>query len=247
MLRARLDQPADGGAHLHHVREPCQSERIALGLLRRGEIGGGSRENKLGDALSVIFNILLHVLLLGSMVLFGIVLVMTALRADNASERVKRVLALFLGAVVVIGAQVSGVGFAEFTAGSLASARVASAGAAIVTTVVPALVGAGLGFLIVWTYGKSEALAMRILCFVGMLALVAFIEVYALATQANGVFLGVAALPNIAFVAGVGLVFVFSPDKESRASLLSLFRRTSRTSNGASAETATSARDPFDI
>lgn len=212
----------------------------------------------MGDLLSIVFNVLLHILLLGSMALFAIVLIATAVKTESVIERVKRVLALFLGAIVVVGAQVSGVSYAQFTAGSLANARVASGAAAVVTAIIPALVGGALGYLIVWTYSKSEVMAMRILCFVGMLALVSFIEVYAMATQAKGVLLGAAAVPNIAFVAGVGLVFIFSPDKRGKSSVGTLLKSMARRGQsarplaperpGSSSPTRSAPqRDPFDI
>jgi hypothetical protein len=154
------------------------------------------------------------------MVSFAVVLVSTALRTGDPIERVKRILGLFLGAMIVLGAQVSGVSFAIFTVGALATGRVVSAGAAFVSTVVPALTGLGLGFFMVRVFKKNEARALRMLCFLGMLALVAFIEVYASATGAHGVFLGAAALPNLSFAAGVGLIFVFGEERKDGRSLV---------------------------
>lgn len=207
----------------------------------------------------MVFNVLLHCLLIGSMVLFLMVLVLTAIRADAGGERLKRSLALFVGAMVVLGAQASGLGFAAFMAGGLASGRAASASAAAVASIIPALAGVGMGFFMVRAYRKNEVFAMRLLCFVGMLALASFIEVYASVTSANGILIGAGAVPNLAFAAGVVMVFIFTDDRKSGASVMgraaSLWARrrgaapSAAVSSGGVPRSADkpSSRDPFDF
>lgn len=207
--------------------------------------------------MAVLFNILLHVLLLGAMASFAVTLFVTAFRAPTLSERLRRFLGLFVGAMIVLGAQAAGVSFAVFTASALASGRGASAAAALAASVVPAIAGIGLGYYMVRVYRKNENLGLRLLCFLGMLSLVAFIEVYAVATHTNGVFLGVSAVPNVSFAAGVGLVLIFGNegkgDKSFEDRALGLWNRYVKKQSSTAAPASPSdlgtkpAHDPFDI
>lgn len=160
---------------------------------------------------SVLFGLLLHLLFLGSMVGFSVALFRQTLAHEDSTERFYRILALFVGAMIALGANIGGVGYNVFAAGALSDVRIVSAGAAVVSSIIPALAGAGLGFLVAWLLRRQDDVAMRILCLVGMLALISFLVVYAIAVSANGLFLGVAALPNLVFVTGLGLVVLMTP------------------------------------
>ena len=165
--------------------------------------------------MSVLFTIILHLLLLGSLLLFVVVFVGTAFATQDRTERFLRVAAVFAGAMVSLGATASGVNYATYTVSALAQGRTVTAAAHFFSAIIPALIGCGIGFFLVRTINKSTRLAMRTLGFVGMLATTAFIEVYAQAATLSGFKLGAAALPNIGFTAGVILtvVFTYDPDK----------------------------------
>lgn len=165
--------------------------------------------------MSIAFNIVLHGLLIGTLGLFTVWMLIDTIREPEPRERMKRMLALAAGALVTLGAQAAGVGYAEFTVGALAGARGASAVANVGATVIPALLGAALGFYLVRVAKRSNAKAMRLVTFVGMLSATAFAQVYAEATSVKGVELGAAALPNITFVTGVILTYIFADDPEA--------------------------------
>lgn len=199
--------------------------------------------------MTVVFNLALHVLLIGSLLLFTAFIFMTALTTQNRLERGMRVFAIFGGALVALGAQASGANYATFTVNALAGARPASAAAAIVTTVIPGMMGVGIGFYITRTLRTSESMAMRIMCFVGMLAITAFIQVYAQAASTVGFELGAAAVPNVAFTAGVILTAVFTLRTEEKladvrptlgATLVNLIRE--RRSSAGHTESPTAAQ-----
>lgn len=139
---------------------------------------------------TIVFNVLIHAILLGAMGLFVVVLVRLTLSTYDSMERVKRVLALFAGAMVIVGAQASGLNFAEFMARALSVGRASSAAAAIVSSIVAGIAGLGIGYLLVRLFRQHNELAVRIICLVGMLSLSAFIQSYATITAASGVFLG---------------------------------------------------------
>ena len=162
---------------------------------------------------SVLFGVLMHLLFLGSMVGFGVALFRLTLAHEDNTERFYRILALFLGAMIALGANLSGVGYSVFAADALSNARVTSAGAAVVSSIIPALAGTGLGFLVAWLLKRQDDRSMRVLCLVGMLSLISFLVVYALAVSAKGLFLGAAAVPNLAFVTGLGLVVLMTPSR----------------------------------
>jgi hypothetical protein len=164
--------------------------------------------------MTVVFNLVLHVLLVGSLGLFLAVIVTNAIAEPDPRERILRLAALAVGAMVTLGAQAAGVSYAAFTVDALSGARATSAIAKIAATAVPGLLGAGLGFYIVRTFRRSDRIGMRVLGFVAMLATTAFAAVYAQATQTKGVFLGAAALPNVSFVSGVILCIVFTDNAD---------------------------------
>ena len=166
--------------------------------------------------MTLAFNLALHALLIGSIFIFIVGLVWASVTETDPRERLLRIAALVAGAMVTLGAQAAGMSFATFAVESLAGARPASAAANVVATIVPALLGAGMGFYTVRVFRRSERMAMRVLGFVGMLTAVAFLQVYAEATQVNGVFLGAASVPNVAFVTGIILTVVLTYDPDSK-------------------------------
>src|SRR5665647_3332989 len=95
---------------------------------------------------SIVFNVLIHAILLGAMGLFAVVLIRLTLSTYDSMERVKRVLALFAGAMVIVGAQASGLNFAEFMARALSVGRASSAAAAVVSSLVAGIAGLGVGY-----------------------------------------------------------------------------------------------------
>ena len=210
---------------------------------------------------SVVFNLLLHVMMVGALVLFLGALILVALQTDDRMEKLRRGLALFVGAMIVVGAQASGLSFAPFTAGALGVGPGASAAATAVASIIPAVAGLAIGFYLVWTYRTHDVRGIRLICFVGMLALASFVQVYATITHAEGIFVGASAIPNLAFAAGVVIVFIFEDDsKKTGRSLLgdiggSISRHGRHSWVGASSTAAQMAghqppsrqRDPFDF
>ena len=160
------------------------------------------------------FNVLLNVFLVGSFVLFVGTLFWAALRPTSPMERFLRVAAIFGGALVTLGAAASGATFASFTASSLAEGRPASAAAHLGSAVIPGLLGAGLGFYVTRTINRGGYRAIRVMCFVGSLAVSAFIGVYIASLNLQGLLLGPNAVPNVAFVVGVILTVVFTQKGE---------------------------------
>jgi hypothetical protein len=162
--------------------------------------------------VEVILNILLHLMLIGSMLAFVSCAVVVTFKAPNQLERTIRASALFCGAMVVLGSQAAGVSFADFTVTSLSNTNL---GAKIVGAAVPGAIGLALGKYIAWSLRRSETIAIRVLAFVGTLAASQFAWIYAVAVKANGLALGPAVIPNIAFAVGILLyvVFVFEPGK----------------------------------
>lgn len=211
------------------------------------------------DFWTVVFNVVIHGILLGAMALFGFVLFRLSMSPYDPMERVKRILALFAGAMVVVGAQASGLNFAQFIARSLATGRASSAAAAVVASIIAGLAGLGVGYLLVRLYRQNDNLAGRMICLVGMLALAAFLQSYATITSAKGVFIGATAAPNIAFAAGLVLIFIFTDSETERSGprgvrrwLADLIGRRSASGAGLTEQPTPgrerqATRDPFDF
>jgi len=231
-------------------------ERVRRGRSKQAEDSWG-----LG-LVAMAFNVLLHVLLIGSLAIFTYAIIKAALSDADPTERWLRIAALFAGAMVTLGARAAGVNYATFTVNALAGARPASAAAHVAAAVIPAALGSALGFYIVRTIKRNQTRAIRIMGFIGMLAVTAFIQIYVAAASQQGLLLGPAAVPNVAFTAGVILTLVFtydaSPQAENRVGLgdaaLSLARKwrdkPDAPAPGSSAagfgSPAPAVKDPFD-
>lgn len=166
--------------------------------------------------MSLAFNIALQILMVGSLVLFMFSLIYFAHKTENKLERMLRFLALFAGALVALGAQVSGVSYANFTVNALATSRASSAAAHVVGTLIPALMGSAIGFMIWRTMLWQKDKTIRLMCFIGMLASIAFMNIYAQAFSENGVHLGATAIPNISFSTGLILASIFSIETDEK-------------------------------
>lgn len=161
-----------------------------------------------GSFVSIVLNLLLHTLLIGSLGLFLVAIVRVTLATEDNIERAIRAIALLAGAMVALGAQASGSSFATFTVNSLSGSRPVGTGVELLAAIIPGGVGVGMGWYIIRSLNRNETIAVRVLAFVGMLAAVSFAEVYAVATKTQGVILGAAAIPNSAFILGVMLYIV---------------------------------------
>lgn len=166
--------------------------------------------------MSLVFNILLHLTLVGSLVIFLVLLIRVTFDTDDTTEKWMRGLGLLIGALIALGAQVSGEGFATYIVDSLATARPIGIGSQILGALIPALLGLIVAVLMQRAIERDHDKAMRFLVLVGMLGIVAFIEIYAEATSTQGVFLGAAALPNVGFMVGLGLTLLARYDGPGR-------------------------------
>jgi hypothetical protein len=131
-----------------------------------------------------------------------------------------RAFALVGGALVALGAQATGVGFAEYVVESLAGSGPTGEGAKLLSAIIPG----GAAFVFGWYFSRTieyqTLKAIRWLVLVGMLATVAFAAIFAEATSTQGVFLGAAAIPNTSFVVGLilsYLAFNHAEDEDGRS------------------------------
>jgi hypothetical protein len=168
--------------------------------------------------LAAFLSVVLNIMLIGSMLAFVAYSVRLSMSADNTGERLMRFGSLFAGALVVLGAQATGVGFSQFIAKSMSNAGVA-------VTAVSGAAGVGLGFLFVRSAYRGNIFAVRVMIFVGMLAAAQFAEVYAQAVKAQGYSLGAAVAPNIAFVVGIILCLALTYDPKDPQAGLRRYRR----------------------
>jgi hypothetical protein len=165
--------------------------------------------------MSTALNMLLHTLLIGSMIGFLFAIATVTFSTGNGIERLIRCSALFSGAMVVLGAQAAGVSFADFAVESLSGSKLFS-GAGLTATVVPGGAGVAMGWYLTRSLRRSENIAIRVLAFVGMLAITQFAQIYVVATSTKGVELGSTAVPNIAFVVGISIYVMLKYDPDSK-------------------------------
>ena len=127
-----------------------------------------------------------------------------------------RSLALICGAIVALGAQAAGIGFAEYIVEALTGTRPGGGIITFLSVIVPGGMAAAFGWYFTQVMRRSAKMGLRLVSFLGMLTVVSFTVIFAEATKTQGVFLGAAAIPNASFV--VGLIFgviVFTPPADS--------------------------------
>lgn len=174
--------------------------------------------------MNTVFNIVLNVLLISSLVAFLYIMVGLVTWAPDRLERTFRTAALFCGALLVIGAEASGATYNEFLVESLSETVTFKVG--FLATVLPAAAGLGIGVFFVRMMRRSENFTIRGFIFVGMLATAQFAASYAAALEHNGVDIGATSLPNISFVLSLLLYLVFNIETGTAR------RRTERLASG---------------
>jgi hypothetical protein len=164
------------------------------------------------NALATALNVLLDLLLGGSLLLFGYLLIDMVVRASDPTEKLMRSLSLVGGAVIALGAEASGVSLASFTVDTLTGARPGGEAFKTLAVIVPGGIAAAFSWYFVRVMRRSADMGLRLMSFLGMLTVVTFAVVFAQATDTKGVILGSAAIPNASFVAGLIFgVVVFTP------------------------------------
>jgi hypothetical protein len=173
--------------------------------------------------MSVFFAVLVNAIIVFSILAFLASVVWLCLRAEDPIERVRRLLAMLLGVMIVAVSQTKGLSYPAFMAKSLSSSKPSGGGILFLATVIPGGVGVGMGWYMIYVYRRRPRLAARILALVGVLAAGALAGLYANASNAKGLHLGAAAIPNIAFVSGLVFYVVFTDEEKSGLSLARRF------------------------
>jgi hypothetical protein len=163
--------------------------------------------------MALAFNIVLNAFLIAAMLFFVIALVALIMATQEPLERALRAAAAFTGALVVLGAQASGVSYANFIVKALEQNK--TIGIGFLAAGLPAAAGAGIGWYFVHSMKRSDALTVRLLAFIGMLALASFGSIYAVALNRSGTALGKAAIPNISFAIALLLYVVLKIDTKA--------------------------------
>lgn len=207
--RVHWDIPSDTTTGQQSIHAACGH----AGVRQTGQGFVSIPESAVAGVLAKVLNILLDVLLAGSLLLFLWLLVVEMIvRETNKGERLMRSLALICGAIVALGAQAAGVGFASFTVDALTGTGPGGGFVKFLSIVVPGGVAVAFGWYFTQVMRRSAAMGMRLVSFLGMLTVISFAVIFAEATKTQGVFLGAAAIPNASFV--VGLIFsviIFTP------------------------------------
>jgi hypothetical protein len=161
--------------------------------------------------VNVLFTLILHLLLIGTILALLVGIVLVAFRKVSPMERLIRTFAMVAGVLVAFGANAAGVDFARF---SLSALEAVTPEGTLTATLVPGAAGIAIGTYLVRSYRKSRDLGVRVMSFLGMLAVASFMQVYAVVTDTKGFFLGAAAIPNVAFVVGIilSIVLQFNED-----------------------------------
>jgi hypothetical protein len=127
------------------------------------------------------------------------------------AERIVRGLAIFAGTLVVIGAQVAGLNFSAFAVHTLTHGGLLGWLIGVAWVIVGGGAGAMLGRYLISRIDGTN-LQIRIMILVTIIAHVELLEIYAQNVRLYKFDLGIGALPDIAFIAGLLLYIVFRYD-----------------------------------
>jgi hypothetical protein len=158
---------------------------------------------------------LLHFVLVSSIVLFIYFCGRIVLEDDDLMERLLRVLMAVAGALITLILHISGVTLAESLVDALSNASplALTAGAAA-----PAGGGVAVGWYLMRIFPRSPNIAKRITVFVGIIGLLEFILVYGQSIAKQGLSLGYAAFPDVAFIVGLILYMGLTYKAKSESS-----------------------------
>ena len=217
--RTQWDIPSDTSTGNQPLHAACGHG----GVRHTGRAFVDIPESAVAGTLSTVLNIVLDVLLGGSLVLFLWLLIEMVVRESSKGERLMRSLALVCGAIVALGAQATGVGFASFTVEALTGNGSGEGIAKFLSIVLPGGVAAAFGWYFTQVMRRNAVMGMRLVSFLGMLTVISFTVIFAEATKTQGVFLGAAAIPNASFVVGLILSVIFlTPTADGRGGGLGL-------------------------
>jgi hypothetical protein len=163
----------------------------------------------LNGPIATAYNIALDVLLVGTLLVFALLLGEMAIGSSETRERFMRSLALAFGAIFALGAQVTGVDFAGSVVDSLVGADPAGTGTKLLMAVLAALVAAAFGWYFTQVVLRGETWGVRLACGLGAITIVGLTVILAEAIYEQGLFLEAAAIPNFAFMVGLigGVIF----------------------------------------
>lgn len=178
-------------------------------LIATANADNGFGNDLFSDWIGSGLHIILHLFLVGSFVAFMVGLVKLVQDAPDAADRTMRYLALFLGALVVVGSQAYGASYADFIISSLSESR--SAAFRFFGALLPAAAGVGLGYYLTRGMKRGSERVIRVLILVGTLCVTQFALMYAIAVDQSGsTEIGKEVAPNVAFVTGLGLVLMLN-------------------------------------
>lgn len=155
------------------------------------------------------FNIALDALLIGGLLIFALLLGEMAIGSDDTRERFLRCMALVGGAILALGARVSGIDFTNSIVNSLVGSDPAGTEGKLLIAVLTALVAAAFGWYFTQVVLVRANRGVRLACALGALTIVGLALLLAEAISVQGLFLEAAAISNFAFMVGLigGVIF----------------------------------------
>jgi hypothetical protein len=212
--RVRTDLSTDSPTGEQRVVATCGH----AGVVRVGKTSVSISAIALNGPIATAFNIALDVLLVGTLLVFALLLVEMAIRSAETRERFLRSLALAGGAIFALGAQVTGIDFAGSVVDSLVGGDPAGTATKLLLAILAGLVAAAFGWYFTQVVLRDEVGGVRLACGLGAITIVGLTLILAEAIHIQGLFLKAAAIPNFAFMVGLIVGVIFSvPAAESSA------------------------------
>jgi len=163
--------------------------------------------------VSFVLNLLLHLLLTSSLLIFGYFLYWTILESGDRFESLLRAGTALSALLVILGGRLAGLNVAELTVKALSDVSPLTL---VASTATPGAAGIALGWYLIRRFQHSGNIAKRIMIFVGIIAVAQFILVYLETLREQGTDLSPAVIPNVAFVVGIILYVALTYEARPR-------------------------------
>jgi hypothetical protein len=203
--RVRTDLSTDVSTGEQRVVATCRH----AGAVRVGKTSVSISAIGLHGPVATGVNIALDALLGGALLVFAWLLVEMVIFSAETRERFLRSLALAGGAILALGAQVTGIDFAGWMIDSLVGVDATGSGGKVLLAIAAGLLAVAFGWYFTQVALREETRGLRLACAFGAVTIIGLTLILAEAFNRQGLFLEAAAIPNFAFMVGLigGVIF----------------------------------------
>ncbi len=234
---------------------PTGDQRVVATCAHAGTVSIGKTEVSISaialhGPVATAFNIALDVLLGGAILTFGLLLFELSIGSTDPRERSMRLLAMAGGAILALGAEVTGIDFAGSIVEKLAGDDPTGTGGKVLIGVITGLIAVAFGWYFTQVIFHRATQGVRVACALAAFTLVGLALIFAEAFAVQGLFLAATAIPIFAFMVGlIAGVILSVPATDASAGgsgvLTNLISKLAKGRNASGSARPSERRSPF--